>query len=194
MAAPHGAGGLECGVAGDGARLRHAAGEHCPGEAALFVACDPALEPVDGTLVRVRLVLGRRGEQVNVPERVVRREEGVGAVEQGLELAAHFIIVNGCGEHDHVRVLHLFRDGDGVVVDHAPAQRLAGEAAAAERDAFAAQGNDLHRVPGGARPVGEGVCQRLGVAACAQARAEDKNALGHNRLLLFERLDTAAGI
>lgn len=91
-------------------------------------------------------------------------------------------------------MLHLFRDGDGVVVDHAPAQRLTGEAAAAERDAFAAQGNDLHRVPGGARPVGEGVCQRLGVAARAQARAEDKNVFGHIGPLLFEWLDTAAEI
>ena len=171
-------------MAGDGARLRHAAGEHRSGEAALFIARDPALKPVDGALVRVRLVLGRRGEQVNVAKRVVRREEGVRAVEQGLELAAHFVVVNGRGEGDHVRVLHFFRDGDGVVVDHAPAQRLAGEAAAAERDVFAAQRDDLHRVPGGARPVGKGVCQRLGVAARAQARAEDENVLGHIGLLL----------
>ena len=91
-------------------------------------------------------------------------------------------------------MLHFFRDGDGIVVDHAPAQRLAGEAAAAERDVLAAQRDDLYRVPGGARPVGEGVCQRLGVAAGAQARAEDKNVFGHIGLLLFERLDTAAGI
>lgn len=83
----HGAGGLKCGVAGDRARLGHAAGEHRPGEAALFVARDPALEPVDGALVRVRLVLGRRGEQVNVAECVVRWEKGVDTVEQGLELA-----------------------------------------------------------------------------------------------------------
>ena len=73
----HGAGGLKCGVVGNRARLGHAAGEHRPGEAALFIARDPALEPVDGALVRIRLVLGRRGEQVNVAECVVRREKGV---------------------------------------------------------------------------------------------------------------------
>ena len=190
----HGAGGLECGGAGDGARLRHAAGEHRSCKAALFVARDPALKPVDGALVRVRLVLGRRGEQVNVAKRIVRREERVCAVEQSLELTAHFVVVNGRCEGNHVRVLHFFRDGDGVVVDHAPAQRLAGEAAAAERDVLAAQRDDLHRVPGGARPVGKGVCQRLGVAARAQARAENENVFGHIGLLLFERLDAAAAI
>ena len=68
------------------------------------------------------------------------------------------------------------------------------EAAAAECDVLAAQRDDLYRVPGGARPVGEGVCQRLGVAAGAQACAEDENVLGHIGLLLFERLDTAAVI
>ena len=61
----------------DRLRARGAAGEHRPGEAALFIARDPALEPVDGALVRIRLVLGRRGEQVNVAECVVRREKGV---------------------------------------------------------------------------------------------------------------------
>ena len=81
-------------------------------------------------------------------------------------------------------MLHLVRNGDGIVVDHAPAQRLAGETAAAERNVFAAQGNQLHHVSGGARPVGKGVCQRLGVAAGAQARAEDKNMFGHIGFLL----------
>lgn len=46
------------------------------------------------------------------------------------------------------------------------------------------QGNQLHHVSGGARPVGKGVCQRLGVAAGAQARAEDKNMFGHIGFLL----------
>lgn len=123
---------------------------------------------------RFRRIVGGGGEEIDVAEVVFRGEEGIHPVEEGLQLAGDAVVVNGGGEYDDVGGLHFFGDGPGVVGDDAAARFLAGEAARAEGDALAFQGDLLHGVARFTRPGRKGSGEAFGIAALTEAGRENE--------------------
>ena len=157
-------------------RSIHPSGKDCPCQSGLFKTVDPpgqaALRPRRDLVILLR----RRGEQIDVPEGVVRRKQGIGSVQQGLHLPAHLVVINGGGKGDDLCPAHFLRDLHCVVLDHTLAGALTGQTARAEGDGSSPQGDLLHLVTRLPRASGKGVPQGLGVALLPQAGADDQNA------------------
>ena len=122
-------------------------------------------------------ILRRSGQQVDVPKSIVAGKQGVKAIQQGLELAGHLVVVDGRGKNQHVGLQRLPAELIRVVMDHTALLFLTHKAAAAEIDGFSAQGDKVHLMPGGFRALGKGQGQRLGIAVFAGTCRYDQNLL-----------------
>ena len=161
----HCVGFLEFGVAGNLVGSAYAAAEQVSLEAAFAVAVNPALQAALGALGDEGLVLGGGGEEVDVAEAVVLGVHGVHAVDEGLHLAAHLVVVDGRGPADHVGIEDALHDGGHIVLEDAGTRLLAREAAHAEADFLAAQRDEFHLVPRGFRTAGKLLRQSVAVRA-----------------------------
>ena len=104
----------------------------------------PTFQSADGTLVRFGVGVRCRAEQVHIGKLVVRSVQRIESVKQGLELTAHFVVVNrGCKCH-HVGLLNELDNGASVVIQHALAGILTGQAAYAKVDFLSAKGHHRH--------------------------------------------------
>ena len=159
---------LQLGVAGNLVRAAHAAAEDVALERGLAVAVDPAGETALGAFRHELLVLGRGGQQIDLAELVILGVHRVHAVDEGLHLAAHFVVIDRRGPADHIGVEHALHDGRHIVLDDARARLLARQAADAELDFLASQRDKLHLMPGGFRALGKLLRHRVAVRARAE--------------------------
>ena len=83
------------------------AGKDSACQTCLFKADHPALEAGDRAIYRVRVLLCRSRQQIDIPEAVIGGIEGVGAIQQRLHLSAQPVIVDGRGKHQHIRFFHF---------------------------------------------------------------------------------------
>lgn len=77
-----------------GVGFAHAAGVEASGIMGLVKAADPAIEGRYGPFRRVRCVVGRDGDEIDVAEAVGLAVERIGPIEEGLQLAADIVIVD----------------------------------------------------------------------------------------------------
>ena len=77
-----------------GVGFAHAAGVEASGIMGLVEAADPAIEGRYGPFRRVRRVVGRDGDEVDVAEMVGLTVERIGPIEKGLQLPSDIVIVD----------------------------------------------------------------------------------------------------
>ena len=124
-------------VAGNLVGGTHAATEEVPFEGRLTETVNPALQTALGTRGNVGLILESCGQQVDVAEAVVLWEHGVHAVDEGLHLAAHLVVVDRCCPADHIGVEDALHDGGYIVLEDAGTRLLARQAADTKLDFLA---------------------------------------------------------
>ena len=123
---------IQCWATGDIADFVYAASEHRAGQCAAWEAVDPALDSLLGALEGLRCVLGCGCDQVGLSECVIGIIQRIGAVQYGLQLTAHAVIVDRCCEHQHIGIVHSGDDVHGIIIDYAATELEAGKAALAE--------------------------------------------------------------
>ena len=96
--------------------LAHAAGVESSGIMGFVETANPAIEGRYGPLGRVRRVIGRYGDEIDVAEAVGLAVERIGPVEEGLQLAADVIIVDRRGKDDGICFLDLLDEVVGIVL------------------------------------------------------------------------------
>ena len=85
------------------ARRGYAAAEDASREAGLFKAVHPALHGGLRIFRRFFRIFHRGGEEIDFAEGIVRREERVQPVEEGLQLAGNAVVIDRRGEDDRRR-------------------------------------------------------------------------------------------
>ena len=165
---------LQGGVTGYLTHVGDTAGKDVPCQTGVLEASYPAVQAVLRAFGCNLLVFGCRGEQVDVAEVVVRREERIGTVEERLHLPAHLVVVDGGGEDDCIGIVHLIHHGGRIVADNAAQGLGAGEAALAETQIFAAEGDGFHLVANLLCAARKLFCQFVRIALGTQAGSDNQ--------------------
>lgn len=166
------------------ATVLHASGEDGTSQTGMRIAGYPATQSALCTLGHRRAILSRRGEQVDVVEMIIRVEERVTTVQQGLHLATHLIIINRCSEADNIGVVHSGCYSRGIVLDNAASQLATSQTATAEGHLLIFQGYLFYLVASLPGATGKLVGQHVAIAISAQARGYYQY-FTHDVLLLF---------
>ena len=124
-------------------------------EFGLAVTVDPALQTALGALRHELLVLGSRGQQIDVAELVILGVHRVHAVDEGLHLATHLVVIDRRGPADHIGVQNAVHDGGHIILDDTGSRLLARQTADAKLDFLASQRDEFHLMPGGFRALGK---------------------------------------
>ena len=95
--------------------------------------------------------------------------EGAEAVHHGLQLGGHAVVVQGRGEHQHIRIQNFSADALHIVLLDAGALVAAVDAAGAGVDISVGHVDELHGVAGLLRPLAEAVRQNVGGAVSVGA-------------------------
>ena len=155
--------------------LAHATSVEAAGIMGFVEAADPAVESRYGPFCRVRCVIGRYGDEVDIAEAVRLAVERIGPVEEGLQLAADIIIIDGRGKDDDVRFLDLLDEVVGIILDRTVEQAVAGHAAFTIADIPACQAEDFHVMTGFDGAAAGFAGQLFRIAVRTQAGREDKD-------------------
>ena len=162
-------------VSVDGIFGRDTSGKDDAGEMGLGEAFNPSFKTACGPCPYMIVILRRGGEQIDLPEPVVLRVHRIGAIEHGLHLAAHFIVVYGRGEDQYVRLRHLLLYEIGIIAYDAAAELLAGKAALAEANVLPRKGNCGNLVPPLGGAAGEFTGKGVGIAVLSWTCGNDEN-------------------
>ena len=133
------------------------AGEYFARKLCFLKAVDPALQTLANSLIYILFILGGSCQQIDITELIVARVQGVGAVDHGLHLTAHLVVIDRRCPYYDLSVKQLFRDFIRVVIDDAMTELLTGKTPLAKANGFFFQRNELHLVAGLPRTVSKGV-------------------------------------
>ena len=76
-------------------------------------------------------------------------------VDEGLHLAAHLIVIDGCRPADDIGIQDTVHDSRNIILEYTGAGFLAGQAADAELDFLPFQGDEFNLVSSAFRTFGE---------------------------------------
>lgn len=159
----------------DVAGFRHTKRLHHAAQPGLFKTDHPALHSFLGAFHGLFVRIGSTGQQIDVAESIVPGEQGVGAIQQGLQLTTQRIEIHGAGKSDHLGLLHARQDVIHIVPKDAVLRFLTPETALAKTDLFVMQVYLFHGMTGFPRSLDKGIGQQIRIAHPARAGRNDED-------------------
>ena len=94
-------------------------------------------------------------------------------VDEGLHLAAHLIVIDGCRPADDIGIQDTVHDSRNIILEYTGAGFLAGQAADAELDFLPFQGDEFHLISRALRTFCELFRQGMAVGARTETGGYD---------------------